>query len=572
MSGRARPRVIVGINDGHNASAALLVDGRLVAAVQEERLTRVKNQWGMPNGSIDEVLRIGGLDRGDVDAFAVATSHHDRYYAFDRESIRARYAQGTSLVRRGLRRVPFLMRLRKQQMLARRPKMLIAAGLPADRIVLVEHHEAHGAAAYWASPMRGDDVLVLTADGYGDYIGATVSVMRSGRLSRIAAVPAAYSLGQLYANVTHLLGMVPLEHEYKVMGLAPYAYRDREAVGRVKGRFDRLFHFESDGLSWRTTGGRSMLDGADSVASEIRHERFDVAAAGTQLFLEEFLAQWARHAVAATGLRRVAVGGGVFLNVKLNQRLASDPGIEQLFVMPSAGDETNALGAAYWTAAQASTEIEPLAHLYLGRDLGPKEQWRSALAGAGGGLHVREDGEPDGAVVDLLAQGEVVARVVGRSEFGARALGHRSVLADPSKRDVRDVINDMIKERDFWMPFAPAVLSSHVDEYVTKPRSTDARFMTVAFDSRPEARGRLAAALHPADHTARIQEVDAQTAPDFHRLLERWHERTGNAALLNTSYNLHGSPIVDSAEDAIDVFMRSGLRHLQLGQVLVSKA
>ncbi len=209
--------------------------------------------------------------------------------------------------------------------------------------------------------------------------------------------------------------------------------------------------------------------------------------------------------------------------------------------------------------------------LYLGRDLGPAHERERALVAVGDRVRWHQSPDPDREVIDLLARGNVVARCVGRTEFGARALGHRSVLADPSRPQLRNLINEMVKERDFWMPFAPAVLTARAEDYVVKPKAVDARFMTIAFETRPEMRDSIRAAIHPADATARIQEVDPDTAPDMYRLLTLWQQRSGSAALLNTSFNLHGHPIVDTAKDALDVFVRSGLRHLQLDEVIVSK-
>lgn len=564
------PRVVVGINDGHNASAALLVDGRIVAAVQEERLTRVKNQGGLPARAIEEVLRIGGVAREDVGTFAVANVFQDRYTSWDRESIRARHARRTGRLRSWIRRRALVRAVRKTQLRRGRVALLARMGIPADRLVLVDHHASHAAAAYWSSGWADDDVLVITADAYGDYLAATVSIATTGTIRRIAEIPAEYSIGQLYSNVTHLVGLVPLEHEHKVMGLAPYAHREGARVERIASRLHDLFPIRDGAIVWRTRDDRSMLDGADVVAEFFRHERFDVISAAIQLFLEDFLVEWVRNAVRTTGVHRVALGGGVFMNVKANQRILALAEVEALFVMPSAGDETNSFGAAFSVAAERG-RVEPFRDLYLGAPPTSNGDIADALKPFTSTLDWHESADPDAEVVELLARGEVVARCVGRMEFGARALGHRSILANPARPDVVRTINDMIKERDFWMPFAPAVLTDVRDAYVVVPKPVDARFMTMAFDTKAEARPLLRAAVHPSDATARIQDVDAATAPDLYRLLSLWRQRTGNGALLNTSFNLHGSPIVATARDAVDVLVRSGLRVMQLGPFIVTK-
>lgn len=561
-------RYVLGIHDGHNASAALVADGRIVSAVQEERLSRVKNQWGYPDRAIARVLAIAGIDLDTVDDIAVVNRYQDRYIEWDRASVRARYAAGRRPdLRDALRRIAPLRALRKRQLERGRLGMLLRRGLPANRLHVIEHHEAHAAAAYhcWG---RREDALVLTADGYGDFLCGSVSIGRGGRLGRIAAIDADASVGQLYSAVTFLLGLVPLEDEHKVMGLAPYGDRLVEGRERVHRKLARLFRLRDD-LGWELGRGvGSMVSPLDAVADILAHERFDWIAAGLQRFLEEFMTAWVAECVRRTGIQRVAVGGGVFMNVKLNQRIAELPEIEDLFPMPSCGDESNSIGAALLVAAGSGRSPGPLEHLYLGDDF--EDEHVLDLLRPGPFRWHRSD-DPEAEVAELLAHGEIVARMSGRAEFGARALGDRAILADPSRWGAVREINEMIKSRDFWMPFAPAVLSERTDDYVRKPKPLTAPYMTITFDTRAERRDALTAAIHPADATARIQEVDARTNPRFDRVLREFQRHTGEGALLNTSFNLHGSPMVYGPEDALSVFERSGLRHLQLGSFVIGK-
>jgi carbamoyltransferase len=563
--------VVLGVNDGHNASACLLVDGRLVAAVQEERLTRVKNQGGLPALAIDEVLRLGGHARADVDVFAFSDLYLETGARWDRDAVLATFASHErQRARSWLRRAPPVHAVRKRQLRAARERALVALGFARERTTLVEHHRSHAAAALHASGWSDGPTLVLTADGVGDYLSATVTVAEDGALRRIREVDAIHSLGTLYARVTYLMGMVPLEHEHKVMGLAPYGARNAAATQRVADKLRALFVPSVDGTAWssRVDQARPLRQLRDLLD----RERFDVVAAGLQRATEDLVLSWVEACVRATGVRRVALAGGLFMNVKVDQRVLASPEVRELYVLPSCGDETNSLGAAFDVAAARGDRIEPLRDLYLGADV-RDEDAEKALRSADLPPHVtwRRMADPAREVAALLAQGKVVARAAGRAEFGARALGNRSILADPRRIEVVARINDAIKSRDFWMPFAPALPEERSDEYVAKPKPMRAPYMVLAFDARPDKLAALRAATHPADGTARVQEVPRDWAPEYHAILKRFGEATGDPVLLNTSFNLHGFPIVETAQDALDVFLRSGLDELQLAGFLVSK-
>lgn len=569
--------IILGIHDGHNASAALVRDGELVGAVQEERFTRVKNQGGSPVAAVDDVLDAAGLARHEVDVFAVSDRYHYSQ-RWDRDSILRQFAShGQSVPRIWAGHLPPVRRLRGQQLLRRRRKALAALGFPPGRTEVVEHHESHASAAYFSNGVYHSPVLVLTADGVGDFLCATVNVGRAGRLQRIAAVADLNSLGILYAKVTLLMGMVPLEHEHKVMGLAPYGARSTKDAQRIKQKFLDLFEFDAGGLSWAMADrARTMAAPLDFLRKLIDRERFDCLAAGLQLFLEEMLVTWVENCIRQTGISDVVLGGGVFMNVKANKRILESPAVRSLYVMPSCGDETNSIGAAFAVAAARSRThgappVRPLGHLYLGGDITDAQAESALKSMPADEVSWQRSPDPEAEVARLLAEGHVVARAAGPMEFGARSLGNRSILADPSVPGVAALINDMIKDRDFWMPFAPSVLAERSEEYFVKPKPVAAPYMVLTFDARPEKRAAVRAACHPSDHTMRPQEVDRSWSPAYHHLIASFAELTGEAVLLNTSFNLHGLPVVRTAEDALDVFRRSGLEHMQLAGMIVHK-
>jgi carbamoyltransferase len=479
-------------------------------------------------------------------------------------------------VRHALRKTP-VMDYVKRKRRAERMAEIGRAGLPTGRVHFIDHHTAHASAAYHGCPWNEEDVLVLTADGEGDDVSASVRVGRSGRLSApLATVHASDSLGGIYSVVTFLQGMVPMEHEYKLMGLAPYA----PGAGAEKSyrQFEGVLKFDpARGLSWHRARGVPPTPFSDEFfRKRLRNHRFDWVAAGLQRFTEEHLCAWAAQAVRATGIRYLALGGGVFMNVKANQRISEMAEVEGLFIFPSCGDETNAMGAAFAVEATAAakagsaTRIPGVDHVYWGPSPMEHEIVAALEPLRHRGYRIERHDDIEVTVADMLVEGEVVARVKGPMAFGARALGDRSILADPARHDVVRIINDMIKCRDFWMPFAPSILAEKSCLYVRNPKKIDAPFMIITFDTTERAH-ELVAGIQQSDRTARPQFVHRDRNADYHRLISRFFERTGRAAVLNTSFNIHGEPIAASARDAVDVLQRSGLRHLALGNYLVSK-
>lgn len=569
---------ILGIHDGHNSAACLLVDGRVVAALQEERLTRTKNENCFPHRAVRWVLESTGTDPGELDFVAMHSTHMP--YSKTREEMLQEYAASQSFgygVRQLIKKTPATAAFRRKRRQTRLAEIRKAT-LPAEKAVFVDHHTCHAAAAYHGSPWKEGKVLVLTCDGAGDDTSATVRVAENGRLSApIAVVDDSHSLGNIYAKITFVMGMVPNEHEYKLMGMAPYA--PESGMKACYDRFRKVLQFNGgSGLTWQR--------GADVPHTYYSYKyfqklverlRFDWVAAGLQQFTEDHLATWARNAVRETGIRRVALGGGVFMNVKANKRIYELPDVDELFVFPSCGDEMNAVGAAFQVHAtekerrREPVDIPALGQVYWGTE--PTDADVEAMADGlrAKGYEVTKHDDLETAVADLLADGEVVARAVGGMEFGARALGNRSILADPTRGDVVRIINDMIKNRDFWMPFAPAMLAERSDEYVVNPKGMDAPYMIMTFDTTDKVDD-FPAGVQPYDRSARPQFVHKEQNPRFHRLISRFAERTGRAVVLNTSFNLHGFPIVSSAADAVDVLERSGLENLAVSNYLIRKA
>ncbi|MBM3560751.1 MAG: hypothetical protein FJX53_12935, partial [Alphaproteobacteria bacterium] len=475
---------VLGIHDGHNCGASLVRDGAVVASVSEERLTRVKNEVGYPRLSIDEVLRIGGIDARALDRVAYAslfmhareTLHNiDTWYP-----VGLRDQQAAAAKQKDYDRIIFETRRRE-----RIGQVVYHIGVDAGRISFVEHHLAHLAAAYFTAPSVPDDapVLGLTCDGAGDGLAATVSVCRGTGIERIAQTDRHASLGKIYSRATYLMGMKPWEHEYKLMGLAPYA--EPERAGRAAEPLRRLLGISDDGLAFRCLTELSTNYCYEYLRDAFERVRFDEMAAATQLVTEELLVAWVRAAIARTGISHVVCGGGVFMNVKANMLIAALPEVRSLWVMPSASDESLSIGAALQAYHTRGVETRrgdsALGNLYLGGTFDRDAEARALREAVGGGITVRESNDVDADIVDLLCAGGIVARSRGRMEWGARALGNRSLLASADDWRVVDRLNRSIKQRDFWMPFAPSIRAESAARYFDDPKDLKPWFMTLAY-------------------------------------------------------------------------------------------
>ena len=583
--------IVLGINETHCATAAVLRDGRIVACASEERFSRLKNDAGYPRAAVDALLRDLGLASKDIDLVALAGRQayprewmnrvlHDAAYA------RSYYGVSLETPGHGVARRARKLAARMTSVVAAPGKSALSdgerldfvtghLGIPTSRVVTLDHHACHAAAAYYGAPFSDRDALVLTNDNSGDGLCATAARGTAMGVTRLEASPSAPgSLGSFYSFVTLLLGMKFGEHEYKVMGLAPYAgaRETAHATSVLKEVFD-LVEDDPCRFAWKRRGPRYR-----QLVEATLGLRFDAIAGGAQTIVEETLLRWARLMHHRYGGDRLALGGGVFMNVKANMLVAAEEWVRDLFVFPSCGDESNAVGAAYLGYMQLCGTLgvqavpQPFGAAYLGPDLLDSDIEATLRRRKVAAQHrVSEPERIEEKIAALLVSDGVVARCAGRMEFGARALGNRSILAHPSHPSVVGTINRMIKNRDFWMPFAPSILRERADDYLVNPRGLSSPYMMLAFPTQPKRREELVAAIHPHDGTARAHILDEAWNPGYYRVVQEFERLTGIGAVLNTSYNLHGEPLVCSPDDALDTFERSGLRHLALGRWLISK-
>jgi carbamoyltransferase len=568
----------------HDSAAALVVDSELVAAVHEERISRKKNDAAFPLGAVEWCLEHGQVTPDDLDAVVFYEKPMLKFERIVTTALRA--------FPRSWRSFPRAMQNTLGEKLWIKGIIASHLGVPRDKIFFTEHHEAHAAAAFFASPARS--AAILTADGVGEW--ATLTVGRGDRradgsvaLELLREIRFPHSLGMLYSTFTAYLGFEVNEGEYKVMGLASYGQpRFYDLVRKiVKRTADGAFELDLSYFDYHTTATRSF---SSRLVDELgppraRHTPIDLTtaegmrwadvAASVQRVLEEEMVSLARALRVETGLSDLCLGGGVALNGCANARVLRESGFERVFVPPAPGDAGCAVGAAlYADRIFFRRPDRPLPrHPYWGPAVRSGELAR--VAGEDG-LFV--DQLPDDAalferVVDELAAGCVSGWMDGASELGPRALGHRSILAAPHSIEIRDRLNREIKYREEFRPFAPAVPAEHADRYFDLPPGGVelARYMSGVFPVRPEWRDRLAAVAH-VDGTARVQTVFRDTAPRFHGLLEAYGRRTGVPVLLNTSFNLAGEPIVNRAIEGYSTFRRCAIDLLVSDRCVVAKS
>jgi carbamoyltransferase len=566
----------------HDAAAALVIDGLPVAAVQEERLSRRKNDAAFPLGAIEWCLDHAGLEPRDLDAVVF---YERPMLKFDRILSSALRAFPN-----GRRAFAHAMKNALGEKVWVRGAIGGHLGVAGRKILFTEHHQSHAAAAFLTAPT--DAAAILTTDGVGEW--ATLSIGRGERRPGGAAkieltheIRFPHSLGMLYSTFTAYLGFAVNEGEYKVMGLAAYGQPNQaDAVRRLIPRTaDGAFTLDLDFFEFHTTVASSFSKRFVSLFGPPRksYEPIDLAtpegrrfadiAASVQLVLEEILVDLARSLRRSTGLPDLCLGGGVALNGVANARILAESGFERLLVPPAPGDAGCALGAALYAD-----------RIHFGRpdrDVPDHPYWGPRVDGADLLRLGREDGLPaegwhDSALIEQVADDLAANRVVGwmdgALELGPRALGHRSILAAPHAEAMRDRLNRDIKYREEFRPFAPVVPIEVADRYFELPPNGArlARFMSGVFKVRPQYRERLAAVTH-IDGTARVQTLDKTMEPRLHALLTAYGRRSGLPVLLNTSFNLAGEPIVNKPAEGYSTFRRSGIDVLVIGQARMVK-
>ena len=582
----------------HDASAALLRGGELVAAAEEERFTRKKHDYEFPQNAIDFCLGLGGLKAAELD-FVVF--FEKPFIKFER------------LLLSSMQTFPRSHKVFREAMITWLGdklwiKTLIQKrlGVPATKILFSEHHLSHAASAFFCSGF--DEAAIMTVDGVGEWTTASIGIGRGTEIKLLKEIRFPHSLGLLYSAFTAFLGFEVNEGEYKVMGMAPFGtpkYLDK-VYKLIRIAKDASFELDMDYFSFHYSPDQTFnqkfvdLFGAprdpkalfftpdtgypsyfgdkpsnyDQLGKENQH--YADIAASIQAVTEEILVNMARQVQKETGLKKLCMAGGVALNSVANGRILNETGFEEIYIQPSAGDGGGSVGAALYAyhAVLGKPRKFVMEHAYWGQENSP-----SVIEGflKDSGIpyeRIEREEKLIERVVDYLQNGKVIGWSQGRFEWGPRALGSRSILADPRRADMKDIVNVKIKFREPFRPFAPSVLAERTEEYFDLPNAAKhypARFMLYVVDVKPEKREILPAITH-VDGTGRLQTVRKEYNPRYYRLIETFGQATGVPIVLNTSFNLKGEPIVNTPGEAFNTFSKSGMDVLVLGDYVVEKA
>ena len=584
----------------HDAAAALLVDGHLVAAAEEERFTRKKHDSSFPKNTINFCLEHAGLTAADLD---YVVFYEKPLVKFERilQTTLSTFPKSWGVFRESM--VTWF-----DEKLWIKSQLQTGIGVPANKILFVEHHLTHAASAMFCSPYA--DAAVITIDGVGEWTTATMGQATAqwnssgvNRIDLTRELRFPHSLGLLYSAFTAYLGFRVNNGEYKVMGMAPYGqpkYLDEvyklvkvDDEGGLTLDMDYFsFHYstqhtfnqkfvdlfgpvrapEAEFFTTKTHPNRDHPGWDDAVAAQ--NQKYADIAASIQRVTEEIILQMARHAQRQTGSKNLVMAGGVALNSAANGRLMREGPFENVFIQPAAGDAVGAIGAALYVyhVVLGQPRKFTMEHAYWGAEY-PESQMVEAIKKAGFQCEAFDDDDKllDRAV-DTLLQSKVIGWYRGRFEWGPRALGHRSIIADPRRDEMKEIVNTKIKFREPFRPFAPVVMEERAHEYFTTPnldKQYPPRYMLMVSDIPEDKWDKIEAVCH--NGTGRLQSVREEWNTGYYNLIKKFDQATGVPVLLNTSYNLRGEPIVTTPQEAINTFAASDIDLLVMGPFLVKK-
>jgi carbamoyltransferase len=581
----------------HDAAAALLHDGMLVAAAEEERFSRVKHDYGFPKNAIQFCLDQAGLDGKDLD---YVVFFEKPFRKFDR------------ILMTTLQTYPQSWKVFRESMISWMiDKLWVGTtiqselGVSKEKLLFCEHHLSHAASAYLCSPF--DEAAILTVDGVGEWVTATCGVGRGNDIRLLKQIEFPHSIGLLYSAFTAFLGFEVNEGEYKVMGMAPYGVpRYLDKVWKlVHQNPDGSFSLDMDYFCFHHSTDQTYNQKFVALFGEPRptklqfftketgfpkyfgtppgnydelcqvNQHYADVAASIQKVTEELLLGMARNLQRETGLKRLCIAGGVGLNSVANTRILKETPFEELFVQPAAGDGGGALGAALWASNTLFGKPRnfTMQHAYWGRSNSDAEIGDFLKQNSIPFRHFENEDELLDHVVDRLMLGKVIGWSHGRFEWGPRALGGRSILADPRNPEMKDIVNAKIKFREPYRPFAPSVLAECAEKYFDLSQAKShhpARYMLYVVPVKESQRAVLPAITH-VDGTGRLQTVFQSQSPRYYRLIQRFGQATGVPVVLNTSFNLKGEPIVNTPANAFNTFSKSEMDNLVLENFLVEK-
>ena len=581
----------------HDASAALISDGQLIAAAEEERFTRIKHDYSYPTNAIEFCLKKASIDASDID-----------YVVFFEKP----FTKFERLLKTAIQGFPRTYWMFAQSMRTWLFDKLWIKGLIADHlkidpknIMFSEHHISHAASAYYCSPFK--ESAILTFDGVGEWATTTIGKGKGGKLEIEDEIHFPHSLGLLYSAFTAFLGFEVNEGEYKVMGMAPYGKPKyvNEVYKIIRINEDNSFWLDQKYLSFHYSTKKSFTKKMIQLFGEPRdanipfftkssgypsyfgdkpsnfeelsvyNQHYADIAASIQIVAEEMILELATEACRRSGSNNLCLAGGVALNSVANGRILRETPVENLYIQPAAGDGGCALGAALylWHDGLGNSENRfVMDHAYWGEEYNDDQISKAIDSSEFNSQYINNEDDLLDMTVDRLTSGKVIGRFNGRFEWGPRSLGNRSILADPRSNEMKDLVNTKIKFREPFRPFAPSALAEITESYFELPNATDnmaARFMLLVTNVHEDKQDLIPAVSHMG--TARVQTVYKETNSSYYNLIERFGQSTGVPILLNTSFNVRGEPIVSSPNDALNTFRNSGIDTLVIGNHIVDK-
>lgn len=588
---------ILGVQIGITSGVALYYDGKIVFVVSEERFTKVKNETLYPHKSIEACIKFCEENNIPLPEIAIIPSYNMdfEHYLLRRECtysikdyIKENYEYWykkiyekkdiklRDIFKKRIENFKYLDKEVIEKLYSLKDPKKLWQQIRADElkkynfikeVYFVNHEYSHAAYALYGSDIKDkENVLVVAIDGFGDESNASIWTYKNNQL-KLEKKYTSFNVGRVYRYITLLLGMKPSEHEHKVMGLAPYS--NEKYSKEAYEIFKEAWYFENGEVKTKTNPQDSYF----YFKEKLEGIRFDSIAGGLQQWAEYMILSLISFWSKKLQKSKVVVSGGVSLNIKANMHIGELENIEDIFVPASGGDESLCIGAiySYLDEQKRSNDIQYLNNMYLGNSYkydDIKNKVKNFIKNKEYKVNFEATYKD---IAKLLSEDKVVGRFVGRMEFGARSLGNRAILANPSKKDVVRVINSKIKKRDFWMPFSPSILDFKADEYLINPKNFRFPFMTVACKTTKKAQEEIFGALHPSDFTARPQIVTKEINEDYWNLINEFYNLTGIGAVLNTSLNLSGLPICESPEDVFNVFENSDIDAIYLEGILIER-
>lgn len=588
--------IILGIHDGHNCGVSLFVKNKLLFAISEERISRKKNEYGFPYNSIRYCLKKYGINKKKIDFIAVSTNHlPPKYFAVKRNTT---FSIKDYLIEQKNYWYPKLYKNKKVKYLnVFKNKILKSKTIFYDlknlkseddmegmkkvrlnfisnffqiekkKIKFYDHHKCHAYYGYYSSNFQNKkNLAIVTADGGGDGCNGTIWLKKNNKLTQVYKTNIC-NIGRIYRYITLILGMKPTEHEYKVMGLAGYGLKNSNYYNYTNKVFSETLDCRGIKFYYK----KKPKDLFFYFKNKLNNQRFDAIAYSVQKFTEDLLNKWFKNISLKYNVENFIFSGGVAQNIKATKKILENKKIKSIFIPPGPGDESLCIGAAYCLLSEAKNisknKIGSLIPPYTGTSY-KKNDLEFLFKDKS--IKIKKSSPKE--IAKLIYKGFPIAVFsISKSEFGPRALGNRSIIANPKDAMILHTINKYVKVRDFWMPFAPSIISEKFKKYIDSKKKIEPIFMTHSCDTTLEGKANLLAATHPFDRTARPQMVIKKFNKNFHNLIKEFEKISGVGAVLNTSFNLHGEPIVESPQDALRTLKKSGLKYLYIDEYLIEK-